>query len=169
MYLGWSTRAGIRSVLKIEQQKPGVEMAVAVGTSNSLPANIAGLRRVPTRARTAHRSATSPSARRPIFAAGLAIAIGVFPGAAAVAYLSHDATPRTVAQGCTAVIYPGVVGPICSPGLSGGSVSAGAPSEELITAKNWCNLVIGGCSSAFFYPPGPPPLPNVDTSVRHSP
>ena len=98
----------------------------------------------------------------------LAFAVVAVPSVGAVASLAAETASHAVADDCR---FRGNVNgiPPCIPGLSGGSVSAGAPSEELITAKNWCNLVIGGCSSAFFYPPGPARLPNVDNSVRHSP
>jgi hypothetical protein len=120
-------------------------------------------------ARTAHRTAIiQPPFRRTAFAAGSTLAVALVV-AAIVGFTAHSA-PRTVADICTGTLFSiGAASPACIPGLSGGSVSAGAPSEGLITAKNWCNLVIGGCSSAFFYPPGPAPLPNVGNTVRHSP
>jgi hypothetical protein len=124
-------------------------------------------RSVLTRAWTAHLRATSPAARILTFGSVLGVAAVGF--VASVADFAREPASRTVADGCTGVVVAGVVGPVCGPGLSGGSVSPGAPSEGLITAKNQCNLIFGGCSSAFFYPPGPAVLPNVDNSVRHSP
>jgi hypothetical protein len=116
---------------------------------------------------TAHRTATTQPPGRRTFAAGLTLAVALV--VAAIVGLTAHSAPRTVADICTGTFANGAASPACIPGLSGGSVSAGAPSEGLITAKNWCNLVIGGCSSAFFYPPGPASLPNVDNTVRHSP
>ena len=102
-----------------------------------------------------------------ILAGALAVAFIVVPSLSAG---NAQTAPRTLADDCTAIVTAaGAVLPACGPGLSGGSVSAGAPSQELITAKNWCNLHIGGCSSAFFYPPGPAQRPYVDNSVQHSP
>ena len=132
-----STRVRIGRLLEVQQQEPGVEMAVAV-----------------------HQLA-----RRLIVAGSL---IAVVPSVVIFAGRSDAPAPRIVADDCTGLVSVNAV-PACIPGLSGGSASAGAPSEGLITAKNWCNLVIGGCSSAFFYPPWPARRPNVDTSVRHSP
>lgn len=110
--------------------------------------------------------ATFVPARRAIVAGGLAAVVLGVP--AAVVLDGHITQPaaRVVADDC----FVAVSGyPIPCGGMSGGSVSAGAPSQELLTAKNWCNLHIGGCSSAFFYPPGPVNRPDVDNTVRHSP
>jgi hypothetical protein len=102
-----------------------------------------------------------------ILATAAAVAIIVVPSFLAP---SARTAPRTVADPCTSIVTAsGALLPACSPALSGGSVSAGAPSQGLITAKNLCNLYIGGCSSAFFYPPGSVERPYVDNSVRHSP
>jgi len=110
-------------------------------------------------------AAASSRTRRLVLAGG--VATGVLT-VSAVAVLSAGPAPQVNADNCVgAVEINGLVVP-CS-GLSGGSVSAGAPSQELLTAKNWCNLVIGGCSAAFYYPPGPVNRPDVDNTVRHSP
>lgn len=111
--------------------------------------------------------AHASTARRTAFRAALALAIAL-PMAAVG--LTFDSAPRAAADNCTGITATiGAPLPACIPGVSGGSVSAGAPSEGLITAKNRCNLIFGGCSSAFFYPQGSASPPNVDTTVRHSP
>jgi hypothetical protein len=106
---------------------------------------------------------------RLILAGALAGVVVVVPATAILTGRTAETEPHPVADNCLITTPNGIVIPACGPGLSGGSVSAGAPSQELITLKNWCNLYIGGCSSAFYYPPGPVQRPPVDNTVRHSP
>lgn len=106
---------------------------------------------------------------RLIFAGGLISAVVAIPAAAHLVVADSEPAPRLVADRCEIVAPNGIVIPSCGPGLYGGSVSAGAPSQGLITLKNWCNLVIGGCSAAFYYPQGQVRLPPVNTAPRHHP
>lgn len=105
---------------------------------------------------------------RLLVAGGLVGAVVAIP-ATAVLTSGSDPAPRVVAQECLITVPNGQVIDACGPGISGGAISAGAPSQELITLKNLCNLYIGGCSSAFFYPPAPVNRPNVDNLPRHRP
>lgn len=107
-------------------------------------------------------------APRLLLAGALAGVVVVIPATAVLTGRTAETT-RPVADNCLITAPNGIVVPVCGPGLSGGSVSAGAPSQELITLKNWCNLYIGGCSSAFYYPPGPARRAPVDNTVRHNP
>lgn len=99
--------------------------------------------------------------RRLLFAAGLAAAAVVIPAATVVSGGTAEPSPPPMAEPCVLIAVPNAVVPACGPGMRGGSVSAGAPSQELITLKNLCNLYIGGCSAAFYYPPGPVARPDV--------
>lgn len=115
----------------------------------------------------ARSNATFHRSRRLIFASGLVGAVVAIPAAANLFGGNPEAAPLPVADNCEVVAPNGIVIPVCGPGLYGGSVSAGAPSQGLITLKNWCNLVIGGCSAAFYYPQGPVRAPETDTTVWH--
>jgi len=120
-------------------------------------------------ARTARFRATFRRLPRLFLAGALAAVVVVIPATVVLTGRAAETTPRPVADNCLLTTPNGIVIPVCGPGLSGGSVSAGAPSQELITLKNWCNLFIGGCSSAFYYPPGPVRRAPVDNAVRHNP
>ena len=118
---------------------------------------------------TAGLAAAFRRQRRLLLAGGVISAVVAIPVAANTLVERHQPAPSPVADRCEIVAPNGIVIPACGPGLYGGSVSPGAPSQGLITLKNWCNLVIGGCSSAFYYPQGPGRIPEINTSVRHHP